>query len=1580
MCRNSGGAAEVRLPVAVTSLVTGTELAKVRRHFGVLADRSPYLFGGHPRLQRGGNSATVQLRQRNVPRPGLGVLFAEDQVHAAPKLGESHAPILPLPQRCQHDRVTASGWLRHQLRVDVAESAREVHHGDVNDSSPLSGFGDTTRQWFAESFAAPTTAQSQAWSAIGSGDHTLVVAPTGSGKTLAAFLWAIDQLNRRDDTDAAAGTSVLYISPLKALAADIERNLRAPLAGLQRIDPDAAEITVGVRTGDTPSNERRRMQNHPPDILITTPESLFLMLTSAARTTLANVKTVIVDEIHALAGNKRGSHLALSLERLEQLDCQPQRIGLSATVRPVEEVANFLGGDRPVTIVAAPQDRRLELQVEVPVADLANPPPVETEDGETTGAPSIWPHVEEAVTDQIAAHQSTLVFTNSRRLAERLTTRLNEIWTQRLPEEPVLARAHHGSVSKQRRTVIEDELKAGALRSVVATSSLELGIDMGAVDLVVQVQSPPGVAAGLQRVGRAGHQVGAVSRAVLYPTHRGDLLAAAVTAAEMTAGELEPTQVPRHPLDVLAQQIVAAVAMDEWDVDELYAVVRRAWPYRQLPSSAYEAVLDMLAGRYPSEQFASLKPRLVWDRTNNRLTGRPGAQRLAVTSGGTIPDRGHFGVFLIGDDGNSRVGELDEEMVYESRVGDVFALGSSSWRIEDITPDRVLVSPAPGQPAKLPFWHGDNVGRSAQLGQAIGEFLDKWPDTRAEAPPALAAAAATNLADYLDEQLSATGTLPGAQRVVVEQFRDELGDRRVVVHSPHGARVHAPWALILADQLQQRYGVDAQVMPADDGIVLRLPDDGSLDSLPQLADLLAVTPESVHEQLTALVAGSALFAARFRECAARSLLFPRRDPTRRAPLWQQRQRSAQLLSVAAEYDSFPVILETYRECLQDVYDLPALTALLERIRDDQVEIVEVTTTSPSPFARSLLFNYVASFLYEGDSPLAERKSAALALDEGMLTELLGTADLRELLAPDALRLVASRLQHLDDRAAGTAEQSWDVLRRIGPLREDELAERGISGEFREELASARRIFEFRLGSTSWWAVTEDAGRLRDGLGIALPPGLPEAVLATVPAAHTDLLLRYARCHGPFTTSEAAERYGLTESTTTQVIAELVARGDLLAGEFRPGDTGSEWCHPDVLRNIRRVSAAMYRDEIEPADPEQLAIFLPEWQQVAPPGGRPRRRGTDGLLDAIEQLAGVPLPASQLDAPILRSRVADYQPAMLDELTLSGEVSWWGAAALPKDGWICLAPSDQVNALLPEPQMPDHPIDVELLALLESGGAWFTQDLHDRLPHFEGIPRADVEAALWRLVWSGRVTNDTISIVRRRAQPTPRRTTSRRGRRARIVRPQPTGRWSALAPGVDPDPAHAITQAEILLERYGLVSRSTVLAERRSYAPIYRALSALEDRGRCRRGYVVAGLGGSQFALPQAVDRLRAAEPQHRVHVLAAGDPANPYGAALPWPDHPGAARPGRKAGALVVLMDGALLAYVERGGGSLLTFSDESPLLEFAATALVSTVTELSLPPLAIKKIDGGGLDHPWTAALVAAGAERTPSALRVRR
>ncbi|MFD5944393.1 ATP-dependent helicase [Streptomyces collinus] len=1399
----------------------------------------------------------------------------------------------------------------------------------------LDGFSPATRAWFTGAFSAPTAAQAGAWQAIHEGSDVLVVAPTGSGKTLAAFLAALDQLaSTPPPADPKKRCRVLYVSPLKALAVDVERNLRSPLTGIRqesvRLGLPEPEVKVGIRSGDTPAAERRALSTRPPDILITTPESLFLMLTSATRDALAGVETVILDEVHAVAGTKRGAHLALSLERLDDLLPKPaRRIGLSATVRPVDEVARFLSPRRKVEIVQPESGKEFDLSVVVPVEDLGELGGSPVADGqEGAERPSIWPHVEERIADLVQSHRSTIVFANSRRLAERLCNRLNEIAYERATGETldehhspaelmggsgaaqgapqVIARAHHGSVSKEQRALVEEDLKAGRLPAVVATSSLELGIDMGAVDLVVQVESPPSVASGLQRVGRAGHQVGAVSTGVVFPKYRGDLVQAAVVTERMRTGSIESLRVPANPLDVLAQQVVAMTALDTWQFDDLLAAVRRAAPFASLPESAFTAVLDMLAGRYPSDAFAELRPRVVWDRVTGEITGRPGAQRLAVTSGGTIPDRGLFGVFLAGADpkkGGGRVGELDEEMVYESRVGDVFTLGTSSWRIEDITRDRVLVSPAPGVPGRLPFWKGDQLGRPLELGRAVGAFLREVgslpeDDARLRLLAAgLDAWAADNVLSYLKEQHEACGHIPDDRTIVVERFRDELGDWRVVVHSPFGAQVHAPWALALGAKLSERYGMDAQVMHADDGIVLRLPDADlmSLDLLDQepvktgreydaeqapvgAADVVFDKGE-VDQVVTDQVGSSALFASRFRECAARALLLPRRNPGKRTPLWQQRQRASQLLQVASEFGSFPIVLEAVRECLQDVFDVPGLVELMGDLESRKVRLVEVTTAEPSPFARSLLFGYVAQFLYEGDSPLAERRAAALSLDSRLLAELLGQAELRELLDAEVLTELERELQwRTDDRRVKDAEGVADLLRLLGPLTEAELSERGAEPQWAQELAGARRAIRVRIAGQDHWAAIEDAGRLRDALGTALPVGVPEAFTEPVKDPLGDLLARYARTHGPFTSATAAARFGLGVAVTEGALQRLAAAGRVVQGEFHPAGIGQEWCDAAVLRRLRRRSLAALRHELEPVPPAALAQFLPQWQHI---GKGHSLRGIDGLVRAIEQVQGASVPASALEKLVLPSRVVNYTPAMLDELTAAGEVVWAGAGSLPgKDGWVSLYLADAAPLLLP----PPHPLELtalhqSVLDTLSGGYGLFFRQIADQVRATTHPEATDPQLAdaLWDLAWSGRLTNDTLTPMRsllgsgrtagstahraKRAVPRGRygslkaaaRTASRSGP------PTVAGRWSLL-PAHEPDPtvrAHAL--ARTLLDRHGVVTRGAVSAEgvEGGFSATYRVLSVFEESGQARRGYVVEGLGAAQFAMDGAVDRLRA---------------------------------------------------------------------------------------------------------------------------
>ncbi|MEU4360605.1 DEAD/DEAH box helicase [Promicromonospora sp. NPDC023987] len=1668
---------------------------------------------------------------------------------------------------------------------------------------PLSRFGPATRTWFTGAFAQPTAAQAGAWDAVARDQHALVVAPTGSGKTLAAFLWSIDRImSAPPPEDRARRCRVLYVSPLKALAADVQRNLRSPLTGIRqaaaRDGVEVPDVTVGMRTGDTPASERRSFATRPPDVLVTTPESLFLILTSSARAGLAGVETVVLDEIHAVAGSKRGAHLALSLERLDAvLDRPAQRIGLSATVRPVDVVSRFLGGGRDdgsareVAVVQPPSHKEWAIDVVVPVPDLADldsAPAAGPSDGAAAAdgtAPgqggdgpngpgtgddeidlsgeatrplrraSVWPHVEERVVDLVTDHTSTIVFTNNRRGAERLTARMNEVWAQRqgldvadpastwaalvpgqsgtsaglprptpgqpgLPEavpaqaETLLARAHHGSMSRAERTRTETELKEGRLPAVVATSSLELGIDMGAVDLVVQVGAPPSVASGLQRIGRAGHQVGAVSKGVVFPMFRGDLVPATVIAQRMRAGEIEHMHVPANPLDVLAQQVVAALAVDDWAEDELLALVRRAAPFAHLGDATWRAVLDMLAGRYPSEDFAELRARITWDRATGMLRGRPGALRLAATSGGTIPDKGAYGVFLATDGpdggapgdaltdavtggaartrGGKRVGELDEEMVYESRVGDTFTLGSSTWRIQEITTDRVLVTPAPGLPGRLPFWKGDAQGRPAELGRAVGTFVREADAALAADPDAgrkhlrdagLDAWAADNLAAYLIEQRQGTGRVPDDRTVVVERFRDELGDWRVVIHSPLGARVHAPWALVISARLRARFGLDVAAMHSDDGIVLRLPDAGSgwegdpwdtgtaavqdddartrAQHTPgQVAlDDLLLDPDEVLGAVRDELGSSVMFAARFREAAARALLLPRRRPDKRQPLWQQRQRSAQLLEVASQFPDFPIVLEAARECLQDDFDVAALADLMREIAGGGVRVVEVTTPSPSPFAQSLLFGYTAQFLYDGDAPLAERRAAALSLDPELLAELLGdqgAADLADLLDPGAVERTEAELAGLaPDRQARDAEGLWDLLRRTGPhpldaleARTREEARHAVE-HWLDGLEATRRVIRVRFAGVEQWAVAEDAGRLRDALGVALPVGVPETFTEPVPDPLGDLLRRHARTHGPFGAGAAAQRFGLGVAVVAHGLARLEAGGVLARGSLRPGSlggTGDEWCDPGVLRLLRRRSLAVLRAEVEPVEQEALGAFLPRWQNVS----TGLLRAADGLVQAIEQLAGAAVPASALETLVLPARVTDYSPVLLDELTVAGEVLWAGHSRLPGsgggDGLVSLHLADGAPLTLPalEPIQEETPLDSDLhravLDLLTGSGGFFLP----RVAELTGTEPDAVLEALWDLVWAGQVTNDGLGALRERvsgagAHRAPRTTARARpvrrsrfavspGRPASALRasasvPGGGGRWAAL-PTREADPtlrAHALTQ--ILLERHGVLTRSGAAAEGvgAGYRDVYRVLSGLEERGAVRRGYFVEHLGGSQFALPGAVDRLRVdAQDRARIVeaelevaertaavatgtgasstsgavVLAAMDPANPYGAALAWPtagpdrsaggSTPTAAhRPGRKAGAIVVLTHGDLALFVERGGRTVLSFTQSPARLAVAAAALARTVREGRLGRLVVQRVDGvpaleAARHDPVARALVEAGFAVTPRGLRI--
>jgi ATP-dependent Lhr-like helicase len=1554
----------------------------------------------------------------------------------------------------------------------------------------LPDFHPAVRAWFTAAFDAPTPPQSLGWPAIARGDSTLILAPTGSGKTLTAFLWCLDRLMFTPLPPKHARCRVLYVSPLKALAVDVERNLRAPLAGIAQIAEQRGEQYVApyiaVRTGDTPQTERARFQREPADILITTPESLYLLLTSNARAALRSIDTVIVDEIHALVPTKRGAHLALSLERLEALcEKSPQRIGLSATQRPLDEVARFLGGTeskmraaakskdksairnpqsamesefatpravhyRPVTIVDAGQKKELRLTIEVPVEDMAK---LTTADDIPSGPaalsktwpqapgdtrPSIWAAIHPRLLDLIRAHRSTLIFVNSRRLAERLAGALNELAGE------TLVRSHHGSIARPQRMEIEDLLKAGELRALVATSSLELGIDMGAIDLVVQIEAPPSVASGLQRIGRGGHQANAISEGVIFPKFRGDLVASAAVAKAMHDGAVEATRYPRNPLDIVAQQIVAMVSMDDWDVDELFATIRRAAPFAELSRAVFEGVLDMLSGRYPSDEFAELRPRVTWDRVAGTLTAREGAKRVAIANGGTIPDRGLYGVFLLGGaPGAARVGELDEEMVFESRAGETFVLGASSWRIEEITHDRVLVTPAPGEPGKMPFWKGDRAGRPLELGLAIGRLMH---DLMRLSPAAaierltrehdLDARAAENLLQYLRDQLAAARALPDASTVVVERVRDELGDWRVCVLSPRGGRVHAPWAMASAAKIREETGADVETLWGDDGFVVRFPD---VDEPPD-PRLLLPDPDEVQALVVRQLGATALFASKFRENAARSLLLPKRRPGMRAPLWQQRKRAADLLAVASRYGSFPVLLETYRECLRDFFDMPALVSTLTDLRSRRIRVATVDTETPSPFAASLLFSYVASFIYDGDAPLAERRAQALAVDQAQLRELLGDAELRELLDAEAMDAIERQLQRLDaSYQAKSADGVHDMLLGLGDLTEAEVGARTISRDVAssvEDLMTARRVLSVRIAGDPRYIAIEDAARFRDALGVPLPLGIPESLLQPVRDPLGDLALRYARTHAPFTALDFAARYGLSPAAAEAVLTRLAGEGRLVEGEFRPRGTRREWTDAGVLRMLRRRSLAKLRREVEPVDQPVLGRFATTWHGILHPNaaaalrapGR-RRHGADALLDAIEQLQGAPLPASVLETEILPARIDVYDPADLDAVTAAGEIVWVGVEPLgDRDGRVALYLADHLPRLLP-PQTAKPDLSEREAAIVEelrARGASFFGPLHDAVGG--GYPGETV-TALWNLVWHGLVTNDTFHALRAFTRNRAPRRKARRPAQAaafrsrRLAPPSAEGRWalvqtgaarpSKAAKGDATKWAAAITQQ--LLARHGVVTREAVMTENvpGGFGVVYPVLKGMEETGRIRRGYFVAGLGATQFAMPGALDLLRSlrepgpAGPDGieavEIVILAATDPANPYGATLKWPacaasaasagqapssDDRGrslaeAARaakagrgPTRSVGATVILVNGALAAYLARGDRQLVTFLPEAePDRSKAARAIARALIErarsgIDAPRgMLIEEIDGGPpATHPLGPYLAQAG------------
>ncbi|HEX5234202.1 MAG TPA: DEAD/DEAH box helicase [Silvibacterium sp.] len=1545
------------------------------------------------------------------------------------------------------------------------------------DAAALALFHPVVADWFRAVFDRPTSPQTLGWPAIARGESTLILAPTGTGKTLTAFLWCLDRLMLRDaNAEAVEGCRVIYISPLKALAVDVERNLRAPLAGIANMAAQQGIAfrtpSISIRTGDTAQRERARFRRHPAEILITTPESLYLLLTSESANALRSVETVILDEIHALVPTKRGAHLALSLERLESIAQRPiQRIGLSATQRPLEEVAHFLGGVeprkpakrekkvddvaeferewtsdeeaeqvfRPVTIINASEPKRLELKVEVPVEDMARIGQIEElPSGAASQGPkrtSIWSAIHPRLLEIVLTRQSTLIFVNNRRTAERLAGALNELAEQQqIPG--TIARSHHGSLAAPQRAEIEEQLKAGNIRALVATSSLELGIDMGAIDLVIQIEAPPSVASGMQRIGRAGHHVGVASEGIIFPKYRADLIACAAVTRAMQEGLVESTRYLRNPLDVLAQQIVAIVAQPpavaiprkkgqpppqpEITVETLFGIIRRAAPFASLSRTAFEGVLDLLAGRYPSDEFADLRPRITWDRVHSLLTPREGAKSLAILNGGTIPDRGLYGVFLSGADKLVRVGELDEEMVFESRTGDTFVLGASTWRIDEITHDRVLVSPAPGEPGKMPFWHGDLAGRPLEFGRRIGALVRELREvprnaaiSRLVREHGLETQAAENLIRFLADQEIATTAVPDDRTIVVERVRDEMGDWRVCVLTPFGSRVHAPWAMAVVGKIRANGGSDVETMWADDGFVLRFPDN---DAAPD-PDLLILDPLEASELVLRQLGSTALFAAKFRECAARALLLPRRRAQGRAPLWQQRKRAYDLLAVASRYPSFPMLLEAYRECVRDVFDMPAFLEVLRAVEKRQVRVHVADSRTPSPFASSLLFSYVANYIYDGDAPLAERRAQALSIDQDQLSELLGDADLRELLDADAIAEVEEQLQGLGEtQRVRNADGIHDLLLRLGDLSRAEIARRVAAPEVLasiDRLLRARRLLEIKIAGEKRLIAVEDAARYRDALGIPLPPGLPASLLDPVASPVLELLRRYARTHGPFTESEAAARFGLDAARVEASLRKLVLDGRIVEGGFRPNGLHREWCDAESLRQIRRKSLARLRKEIEPVEQQMLARFTTHWQGVLQ-----KRRGLDALLDTIENLQGAPLPASLVESAILPARLARYASSDLDTLIAAGEVVWCGLDALgERDGRIGLYLSDKFSELRPPRPLREDPAmserEQQIVEQLARGGAMFFAQLHAALGG--GYP-GDILDALWSLVWRGLVGNDTFHALRAYvAKPSSSRSAKRQHnlpsfRSRRTTPPSAQGRWTLLA---QPDRSTAAQQtgwshalALQLLSRYGILTRETVAQENvpGGFSAVYDVLKALEESGRIRRGYFVAGLGAAQFALPAAVDMLRSlragAQPEKpEMLLLAATDPANLYGSVLRWPQAQadsaadGSRSLSRSVGSSVILRNGELVAYTRRGNPNVQIFlpADEPDrsnaardLANFLVKSTQGAMGDEDAPArggLLIATINGQPVHEHWMARfLLDAGFSPAPMGFNVRR
>jgi ATP-dependent Lhr-like helicase len=1371
----------------------------------------------------------------------------------------------------------------------------------------LAIFHPVVAAWFERTYGEPSPPQSQGWPLIAAGQNVLLLAPTGSGKTFAAFLKCLDWLYQEAlaGTTITDGVSVLYISPLKALNNDIHRNLEIPLQGIADLSKELGTplplLTKAVRTGDTPAAERRRMIQKPPQILITTPESLFLMLSSQARQILKTVRYIIVDEIHTLFPNKRGAFLALSLERLEHLigDKHPaQRIGLSATMQPLDQVAAFLGGNRydrqtgaieprPVVIVDTGQRKKLDLQILLPVPDLSELP-----------EKSIWPPIYEKLLELVNQHRTTLIFVNNRRQAERITAEINRLAGREL------ARTHHGSVSKEVRLEAEEMLKAGKLPCVVATASLELGIDIGYIDLVVQIESPKEVARGLQRVGRAGHIVDMPSKGRIIPKTRADLLEAAAIIREMKSGRVEPAQAPLNCLDILAQQVVALTAEGEWRVDEAFRVIRGAYNYRDLSWKEFEKVLEMLSGNYDAAEFIELKPRLFWDRLQGVLRAENYGKRLVYSNAGTIPDRGYFGVYLAGS--GVKLGELDEEFVFERRLNERFVLGTSTWRIEEIRQDRVIVKPARKGEAYIPFWKADQGGRTYELGKRIGAFYGEV-ETRLDRDDfevwlgdncGIDNPAARNICKYIQAQKQAVGFIQTDRRLILETYPDEAGEWRVVLHSPFGAKLHMALGYVIKDHWAQQYGYEAEMLALDEALLFHCP--ASIE--PPAIGWADIFMDTLEWQVARTVASSVLFGTVFRHCAQRSLVMPRTGyGKKRMPLWLARLKAGNLLQIVAQYQDFPLIVETYREVLQDFFDLAGLKEVIRGIQQGEIEVRHCSHGRPSPFAMGYLLNFTGGFMYDNDAPKGERRLQLFGLGHETLKIIVGEQGFRDLFAADQVREVSRRARSVNGLAADPSPdrlQSW--LEKVGDVSCDELdqifpaAGSRIKEGFQELLKSGRvvairfgpdgrKLLVARMEANVYRSALDEVQGLEPASASGDLPGrwLPKS------EARRQIIQRFARTHGPFPASAISERYHFSASEVAAELAVLAASGIVEAGEFIPGGSGEEWCDVGLLREIHRRSLAKARKEVEARRPRDFAVFLAKWQGLACFAGE--AGAMDVLDESLKRLANLRLPAEIWEKAILPVRISNYRANMLDQFIGSGQFNWragtsgssfqirFEPVAAEYLDWLPAATeiSDPEN---PSPENPAGPLSgapLKIHEILAQNGALFLP----QILKISGLGTAAAWEALEELMGFGLVTNDTFGPVRYVLN------TSRQDRQGvrGILQPNvmnTMGRW-ALLPQKGPDRPEA--WAAVLLYRYGIVSRETAAAEDLSWEEIYPVLDQWETLGKIRRGYFVEGLSGIQYALPPAVEQLRQPVDDSVFWVLDWRDPANASRLLPEWP-------------------------------------------------------------------------------------------------